>query len=152
MPCNPPLRLGALATALGALAAAPRTPVAQPHEDRAGHGLPATRAVVPAPATRAWFAAGEFVMGTDPAQMETGRALCANDLRRTAASYMASAGIPRLTISKVLNHVERTVTAVYDRHSYDPEKRVAMDWWAARLLAVVNDEERGNVLPFVGTR
>lgn len=75
-----------------------------------------------------------------------------HDLRRTAASHMASAGIPRLTISKVLNHVERTVTAVYDRHSYDPEKRAALDWWAARLLAVVNDEERGNVLPFVGTR
>jgi len=45
-----------------------------------------------------------------------------HDLRRTAASYMASGGIPRLTISKILNHVERSVTAVYDRHSYDAEK------------------------------
>jgi hypothetical protein len=40
-----------------------------------------------------------------------------HDLRRTAASMMASGGIPRLTISKLLNHVERTVTAVYDRHA-----------------------------------
>lgn len=75
-----------------------------------------------------------------------------HDLRRTAASFMASAGIPRLTISKILNHVERTVTAVYDRHSYDPEKRVALEWWAGRLLAIVKDEERGKVLPFTGSR
>ena len=37
-----------------------------------------------------------------------------HDLRRTAASIMASGGIPRLTIWKILNHVERSVTAVYD--------------------------------------
>ena len=43
-----------------------------------------------------------------------------HDLRRTAASGMASAGVPRLVIGKVLNHAERDVTAVYDRHSYDP--------------------------------
>ena len=52
-----------------------------------------------------------------------------HDLRRTAASYMASGGITRLTIGKLLNHVERGVTAVYDRHSYDAEKRAALAWW-----------------------
>jgi len=36
-----------------------------------------------------------------------------HDLRRTAASIMASGGIPRLTISKILNHVERNITAVF---------------------------------------
>lgn len=98
MPCNPPLRLGALAAALGALAAAPRAPFAQPHEDRVRHGLPATRAVAPTPATRAWFAAGEFVMGADPAQLETGRALCANDLRRTAAALQTVPFDPGVTL------------------------------------------------------
>ncbi len=45
-----------------------------------------------------------------------------HDLRRTAASHMTGMGISRLTVSKILNHVESSVTAVYDRHSYDPEK------------------------------
>jgi len=60
-----------------------------------------------------------------------------HDLRRTAASMMASGGIPRLTIAKILNHVERDVTAVYDRHSYDSEKASALIWWDARLKAIL---------------
>jgi integrase len=56
-----------------------------------------------------------------------------HDLRRTAASGMASLGIARLVIAKVLNHVENSVTAIYDRHSYDAEKRHALEVWAAHL-------------------
>jgi len=44
-----------------------------------------------------------------------------HDLRRTAASLMVGVGVPRLVVSKILNHVETGVTAVYDRHSYDIE-------------------------------
>jgi integrase len=73
-----------------------------------------------------------------------------HDLRRTAASLMASGGIPRLTISKILNHVERSVTAVYDRHSYDAEKRAALDWWARKLQAIV-ENKASKVLPFQRT-
>lgn len=58
-----------------------------------------------------------------------------HDFRRTAASLMAGAGIPRQSIAKLLNHVDRSVTAVYDRHSYDPEKRAALDWWNDRVAA-----------------
>ena len=42
-----------------------------------------------------------------------------HDLRRTAASHMTSIGISRLVVSKILNHAEPGVTAVYERHSYD---------------------------------
>lgn len=70
-----------------------------------------------------------------------------HDLRRTAASLMAGGGVPRLTISKILNHVETSVTAVYDRHSYDAEKRAALDWWAIKLAAILKGE-RGKVLAF----
>jgi integrase len=70
-----------------------------------------------------------------------------HDLRRTAASIMASGGIPRLTIKKLLNHVERDVTAVYDRHSYDPEKAAAMTWWDAKLAAILENTS-ATVLPF----
>lgn len=61
-----------------------------------------------------------------------------HDLRRTAASPMTGMGISRLTVKKTLNHAERDVTAVYDRHSYDPEKRSALEAWGRRLEAVVS--------------
>jgi integrase len=61
-----------------------------------------------------------------------------HDLRRTAASGMTALGIPRLTVSKILNHVEKGVTAVYDRHSYDAEKRHALEAWASRLKEIVS--------------
>jgi integrase len=70
-----------------------------------------------------------------------------HDLRRTAASLMASGSIPRLTISKILNHVERTVTAVYDRHSYDAEKQAALAWWEAKLTSILKNNTAA-VLPF----
>lgn len=59
-----------------------------------------------------------------------------HDLRRTAASLMAGAGVPRLVVGRILNHVEPGVTAVYDRHSYDAEKRAALEAWAARLEGI----------------
>ncbi|WP_025324474.1 tyrosine-type recombinase/integrase [Deferrisoma camini] len=59
-----------------------------------------------------------------------------HDLRRTAASGMASLGVPRLVIRQVLNHTDPTVTAVYDRHSYDREKREALEAWERRVREI----------------
>ncbi len=56
-----------------------------------------------------------------------------HDLRRTAASFMTSMGISRLVVSKILNHVESGITAVYDRHSYDAEKCQALVRWAGKM-------------------
>ena len=71
-----------------------------------------------------------------------------HDLRRTAASLMVGAGVPRLVVSKILNHVETGVTAVYDRHGYDLEKRAALDVWGQRLDQIVSGK-RSKVLAFV---
>jgi integrase len=60
-----------------------------------------------------------------------------HDLRRTAASHMTGMGISRVVVSKLLNHVERGVTAVYDRHGYDHEKRAALDAWGAHLERMI---------------
>jgi len=62
-----------------------------------------------------------------------------HDLRRTAATRMAAAGVPRDHIAKVLNHVEggARATRVYDRHSYDAEKRMALEAWDRALTAVL---------------
>lgn len=62
-----------------------------------------------------------------------------HDLRRTAASSMAAMGIPRFIVGRVLNHAEPGVTAVYDRHSYDAEKKDALNKWAAKLIRMVSD-------------
>lgn len=53
---------------------------------------------------------------------------------------MTSMGISRLVVSKLLNHVESRITAVYDRHSYDGEKKEALDAWGARLGEIVKKE------------
>lgn len=73
-----------------------------------------------------------------------------HDLRRTAATNMAAAGISREHIARVLNHVEggARATRVYDRHGYDPEKRIALEAWSRRLTAILeNKPARGTVVP-----
>ena len=69
-----------------------------------------------------------------------------HDLRRTAASHMASAGVSRLVISKILNHVDRGVTAVYDRHSYDSDKRAALNAWSRQLESITSGKKASKVV------
>ena len=64
-----------------------------------------------------------------------------HDLRRSAASHMTSIGINRLVVSKILNHAEPGVTAVYDRHSYDAEKWSALTAWNVRLEEIIGAEQ-----------
>src|SRR5215213_3444014 len=61
-----------------------------------------------------------------------------HDLRRTAARMMTSMGVSRIVVGHILNNAERGVTAVYDRYSYDAEKRAALNLWSERLLEAVN--------------
>jgi integrase len=61
-----------------------------------------------------------------------------HDLRRTAASLMASGGVPRFVISRILNHsANKDITSVYDRYGYDAEKRAAMEFWNRQLSAIL---------------
>jgi hypothetical protein len=53
---------------------------------------------------------------------------------------MTGMGLSRLTVKKILNHAERDVTAIYDRHSYDPEKRSALEAWGRRLEQLLNPD------------
>jgi integrase len=71
-----------------------------------------------------------------------------HDLRRTAATRMAEAGIPRDHIAHVLNHVEggARATRVYDRHSYDREKRLALEAWDRAVTRILAGEKKSNVV------
>jgi integrase len=53
-----------------------------------------------------------------------------HDLRRSCATAMGRLGVPRFIVGKVLNHADRSVTGVYDRHEYLDEKRQALERWA----------------------
>ena len=68
-----------------------------------------------------------------------------HDLRRSGASHMASDGVQRLSIQKLLNHVETGITAVYDRQGYDHEKRKALLAWDRKLKAIISGE-KGKVI------
>jgi hypothetical protein len=61
---------------------------------------------------------------------------------------MVGAGVPRLVVSKILNHVETGITAVYDRHGYDTEKRAALDFWGKRVEAIIANKSNTRVLVF----
>jgi integrase len=75
-----------------------------------------------------------------------------HDLRRTAATHMAKLGVDRVVIGKVLNHAEAEVTAVYDRHRYDREKRLALELWAQRLEQIVQGRAGGEVVQLTAMR
>jgi len=60
-----------------------------------------------------------------------------HDLRRTARSLMSRAGISSEISERVLGHAIPGVAGVYDRHSYVPEKRDAVQKLAAEIARVV---------------
>jgi integrase len=60
-----------------------------------------------------------------------------HDCRRTVETRMAGLGIPKEHVNKVLNHAAGPVTTSYDRHTYLPEKRAALQTWADDLERIV---------------
>lgn len=57
-----------------------------------------------------------------------------HDLRRTGATHMVRLGVPETVVGRVLNHAPQGVTAkVYALHSYEAEKRDALERWAAEI-------------------
>lgn len=49
-----------------------------------------------------------------------------HDLRRTAGTGLARLGCSRVIQDRILNHVDSSVSGIYDRHGYDDEAR---EWW-----------------------
>jgi integrase len=84
--------------------------------------------------------------GADPKKVKPIPQWRLHDLRRTAATGMAAAGVDRLVIGRVLNHADASVTGIYDRHTYEREKKAALNAWARRLRAIVG-EPAPNVVP-----
>jgi integrase len=76
-----------------------------------------------------------------------------HDLRRTCASGMARLGIAPHVVEACLNHKSGTirgVAAVYNKYSYDAEKRIAMQAWSRHVAAIVSGNAAGNVIELAG--
>ena len=61
-----------------------------------------------------------------------------HDLRRTCASRLAELGISRFVVARVLGHSDRSITGVYDRFEYWPQKKQALDSWGQRLMEIIS--------------
>lgn len=64
-----------------------------------------------------------------------------HDFRRTVATGMQRLGISLQVIEAVLGHVGGSragIVGVYQRHSFDTEKRAALDAWAAELMRIIS--------------
>jgi integrase len=72
-----------------------------------------------------------------------------HDLRRVVATNLQRLGINLQVIEAVLGHVGGSrsgIVSVYQRHSFDPEKRIALEAWAREVERIV-DGKPTKVLP-----
>jgi integrase len=78
-------------------------------------------------------------------------AWCWHDLRRTAATNMAGLGFGAEVVERVLNHqsgVRGGLVGVYQRHEYRPQRKAAVEVWAARVADLVSGTDAtSNVVP-----
>jgi integrase len=75
-----------------------------------------------------------------------------HDLRRTLATGLQRLGVNLQVIEAVLGHVAGSrsgIIGVYQRHSFDAEKRTALEAWASEVERIV-DGEPAKVLPLRG--
>ena len=69
-----------------------------------------------------------------------------HDLRRTVATRLSQMGTLPETVSAILNHTRSDVTGRhYDHYQRAPEKRAALDAWAAAVTEIVEGKS-GNVV------
>jgi len=63
-----------------------------------------------------------------------------HDLRRTCTTHMAKLGVQPHVIDAVTNHAgshKAGVAGVYNKWTYEPEKRAALERWAEHVMALV---------------
>jgi integrase len=72
-----------------------------------------------------------------------------HDLRRTMAARMAESGTPPHIIEAILNHVsghKAGVAGIYNRASYEPQKRIALEKWSEHLEMLVSGKRSSKVV------
>jgi integrase len=64
-----------------------------------------------------------------------------HDLRRTLRTRLAELGVNDIVAELVLGHKIKGIAGVYNRHSYDVEKRQALEKWENKLRKIVGIEQ-----------
>ncbi|MEO5706988.1 MAG: site-specific integrase [Alteraurantiacibacter sp.] len=78
-----------------------------------------------------------------------------HDLRRTLATGMQRLGIRFEVTEAILNHVSGSrsgVAGIYQRHDWGPEKRAALDAWAAHMQSILTASNKTNVVQLAERR
>lgn len=104
------------------------------------------------------FSKAKKRLDAEVAKLNDGEALdhwTLHDLRRTLATGMQRLGVRFEVTEAILNHVSGSragVAGIYQRHDWGPEKRSALDAWAAHLQAVLTERDKTNVVHLAGLR
>jgi integrase len=73
------------------------------------------------------------------------RAFVVHDLRRTVRTRLAKLKVDFITSELILGHAVSGISAVYDVHKYEDEKRAALQAWADHLQGIVGNGVQGNL-------
>ena len=65
---------------------------------------------------------------------------------------ISGSGTTRVVLKMILNHVDRDITAVYDRYGYDTEKQNALTAWGKKLERILDEKSGASVLPFLSQK
>lgn len=83
------------------------------------------------------------------AEMGIGKGFTPHDLRRTLRTRLAELGVTDIVAERVLGHKLQGVLGIYNRHSYDSEKRQALMLWEAKLQTILGlTKASSNVIQF----
>lgn len=69
-----------------------------------------------------------------------------HDLRRTANTHMARLKIPFEHREEILNHSRGRLDDVYNQHTYQDEKKRALEKWGRELERIIGGKEMGKVV------
>jgi hypothetical protein len=73
-----------------------------------------------------------------------------HDFRRTIATGLQKLGTPLQVTEAILGHTSGSrggIVGIYQRHDYANEKRTALEAWGAHVMALVEGQKPGKVLP-----
>ena len=83
------------------------------------------------------------------AEIEIIQPFTPHDLRRTVRTRLAEVGVSDMVAERLLGHKLQGVMGIYNRHSYDEEKRQALARWEKRLQEILGlTDPQQNVILF----
>jgi integrase len=71
-----------------------------------------------------------------------------HDLRRTVRTHFSALPVQDMVRELVIAHAKPGLHKVYDRHSYETEKRECLDLWSKRLMSIAEPPGGANVVHF----